>query len=62
MTDKERDELELFEARKAHAAAQSASTRTDAAAATLHRASDGIRTIVDRNGYVERFRQLLRGA
>lgn len=62
MTEKDRDELDLFEARKAQAEANFAETKVDAIVASVNRASDGVRTIVERNGYVERFRELLRGA
>lgn len=60
MTEREQDQLELFEARKAKAAAQFAVTETDAAVAAVHRSGDGIRTIVEKNGYLERFRTLFR--
>lgn len=61
MTDKDRDELELFEARRALQEANFAETQTRAIVGAARAASSGVRTIVERNGYVERFRGLLRG-
>lgn len=58
----ERDRVELVEAVKALHTAEIGAVRTDAAVATIHRASADIQTIVSRNGYVARFRELLRGA
>lgn len=63
MTEEQRDdERELNEARQARKAADKAAVKTEAVVGVLHRASDGIGVIVDRNGYLERFRELLRGA
>lgn len=54
MTDQ--DELEA--ARRALA---SKSEATEAVVATVRSASDGIRRIVEKNGYVSRFRGMIRG-
>lgn len=62
MTEKDREELELFEARRALADAQFAKVEVAAVVGAASRASAGIRTIVERNGYVERFRDLIRGS
>lgn len=63
MTEQERDdELELIEARRARKGAERSLARAAEVAGRVNSAADGIRTIVDRNGYVERFREILRGA
>lgn len=62
MTEQDEANLEIFRARKAVADAKAASVHTDATAAAVKRSSDGIRTIVEKNGYVERFRHLLQGS
>ena len=62
MTEHDEDELEIFESKKALAAARFAAVKTDATVASIHRTGEEIRSIVDRNGYVDRFRRMLRGA
>jgi hypothetical protein len=62
MTEKDEDELDIFEARKALAAAEFAETQVNAVVGAATRGSREVRTIVEKNGYVERFRELLRGA
>jgi hypothetical protein len=62
MTGKDEDELDLYEARKALADAQFAETQVGAVVGAAARNSREVRTIVEKNGYVERFRELLRGA
>lgn len=63
MTEQERDdERELNEARRARKGAERSLARADEVAGRVTSAADGIRTIVDRNGYLERFRELFRGA
>ena len=62
MTERDEDELEIFESRKALQAAKFAAVKTDAAVAEIHRTTSDVRSIVGRNGYVDRFRDLLRGA
>ena len=61
MTEREEDELDLFEARKALQEAEFAKVQTTAMIGAANRASAGIRTIVQKNGYVERFRQVIQG-
>jgi hypothetical protein len=62
VTGKDEDELDLYEARKALADAQFAETQVGAVVGAAARNSREVRTIVEKNGYVERFRELLRGA
>lgn len=61
MSEQERDRLELEASREAVHTAQIAAVQTDAAAAQIHRSSSEIQTIVDRNGYVDRFRRIIGG-
>jgi hypothetical protein len=62
MTEKDENDLDLFEVQKALADAKFAEVKTAAAVVSAHAASDGIRSIVERNGYIDRFREMLRGA
>lgn len=62
MTERDMDREELEESRKAFEQAKAANAEADSALADVHRTSLGIRVIVERNGYVDRFRQMLRGA
>lgn len=62
MVKSDDDKVEQREAEKALETAKIGAVKTDAAVATIHRANADIRAIVDRNGYVDRFRSLLRGA
>lgn len=62
MTDSDDARDDLEEARRALAAAETASVETDLAAASLARVSESIRLQVEPNGYVLRFREMLRGA
>lgn len=64
MTEHERDEeeVDLFEARKAAQAAEFATVQTDAAVAAVTRASENIQTLVGKNGYLQRFRGLFQEA
>lgn len=56
------DELELYEARKAVAAAQFAKVETDATVAYAQRVNSGVITIVRANGFVEKFRAIVQGS
>lgn len=58
MTEHDENTKEIYEARRALAEAQFSEVKTAAAVGAVKRASAGIRTIVERNGYVERFRGL----
>lgn len=62
MTERDEGRDELEESRKAVAQARASSVEADAAIEEIHRTSVGIRVIVERNGYVDRFRKVLRGA
>lgn len=62
MTERDEDREELRKAREALRTAQMSAVGADAAAAAIHRSSEEIRSIVERNGYVDRFRLMLRGA
>lgn len=61
MSEQEQDKIELEEAKRAVHTAQIAAVQTDAAAAQIHRSSSEIQAIVERNGYVDRFRRVIRG-
>jgi hypothetical protein len=61
MSEFDEDRAELERARKARLEAQSASERADKTLSELHRTSVGIRVVVERNGYVDRFREVIRG-
>lgn len=60
--DRDDDELDLNEARQALADAQFAEVQVGAVVRAARYGSEGVRTIVEKNGYVERFRALLKGA
>ena len=62
MTEKDERDRELAESRKAFQEATAKSAEADRVLEEVHRTSLGIRVIVERNGYVDRFRQMLRGA
>lgn len=61
MTEKDENELDLYEARKALQEAEFAETKVTAVVGAANRASQRVRTIVERNGYVERFRHVIGG-
>lgn len=62
MTDRDQDRADVEEARRALAAAETASVETDAAITKLTTVSEDIRRTLEPNGYVLRFRAVLRGA
>ena len=62
MTERDEDREGLEQSRKALADAKSANEETDKVLEELHRTSVGIRIVVERNGYVDRFREMIRGA
>lgn len=62
MSERDQDRADLDKAREAVVAAETASVKTDVAVASLQRANAEITSIVEPNGYVTRFRLLLRGA
>lgn len=62
MTEREEDHAEVEAAREAVRTAMRNARKTDAVLESIHRSSAEIRTIAQANGYVSRFRQVLRGA
>lgn len=62
MTERDEDQANLEKSRKALADAKTANVETDKVLEELHRTSVGIRIVVERNGYVDRFREMIRGA
>jgi len=62
MSDREEDRADLDASRRALADAKTAAVETDEIIASLTEASDNIRAVLEPNGYVNRFRMLLRGA
>ena len=62
MTEHDEDRAELIESKKALAAAKRSTAATETVAASIHRSSAEIRSAIQPNGYVARFRELLRGA
>jgi hypothetical protein len=62
MSDHENDRADVEEARRALAAAETAAIETDAVIASLAEVSSEIRRQLEPNGYVLRFRAVLRGA
>lgn len=55
------DKLEVERAKEAVHTAQVAAVQVDAAVAAIHRSSREINAIAERNGYVDRFRRMIRG-
>lgn len=62
MTKRDEDRADLDASRAAVEAARTASIQTSAAVAVLHEARDRIQNVIEPNGYVSRFREILRGA
>ena len=62
MNERDDDRADLNASRAALAAARTGAVETDAAIADLRATSDRIQSVVEPNGYVLRFRELLRGA
>lgn len=62
MNEFDDDRAELERARKARLDAASESEKADKTLDDLHRTSVGIRVVVDKNGYLTRFREMIRGA
>lgn len=58
----EEDRAELERARRARENAQAASDMATASLNELHKTSHGIRVVTAKNGYLDRFRELIRGA
>lgn len=62
MTDSEDDRAKLEEARRAVATAKTQTGEIQGLLADIHESRVAINTVVQPNGYVRRFRQILRGA
>ena len=61
MTERDEDRAELIESKKALAAARRSTAATEIVAQTIHQTGADIRSAIQPNGYVTRFRELLRG-
>ena len=62
MSEADEDRVELDTARKAVQTAKLSAVKADVVMAEIQKSSSDIRSIVERNGYVDRFRAMLRGA
>lgn len=62
MNERDEDRAELEAAREAVRTAKINAIKVDVVVDSIHRSSAEIRTIVEANGYVDRFRRVLRGA
>lgn len=62
MSEQDKDLSDLSESKQALTEARKSAVMADVAVASLHQTSTEIRIIVRENGYVTRFRELLRGA
>lgn len=62
MNERDDDRADLVAAEKALAQAKTSAIQTDAVLARLRKTSADINSVVEPNGYVFRFRELLRGA
>lgn len=60
--DRDTDAREALEAKRAIERAKLGAIRTERSVASIHQTGGEIRSIVNRNGYVDRFRAVLRGA
>jgi len=61
MSEFDPDRADLEASRRALAAARSAQAKAEESLERLHRTSRDIRVVVERNGYVDRFREMIRG-
>lgn len=61
MSEFDPDRADLEASKRALAAARAASEKAEKSLEDLHRTSVGIRIVTDRNGYVDRFREMIRG-
>lgn len=62
MNERTEDQIDLEEARAAVQTARIDAVKVDVVVAAVQKSSSDIRTLVEANGYVSRFRQVLRGA
>lgn len=61
MSDHDEDKAELEAARRALQTAKIDAIKADVVVAKIHRSSTEIQSIVERNGYVDRFRRVIIG-
>lgn len=61
MNEREQDRADLAEARAAVQAAKASAAKANEVVASIRQSSGEIRSLVEANGYVSRFRQVLRG-
>lgn len=61
MTPRDEEELDLFEARKAVAAARFEEVRTNAEIGAAQRTAASILAITEANGFLRKFRALMQG-
>lgn len=61
MLEHDEDKAEIEAAREALQTAKIAAVQADVLVTKIHRSSVEIQTIVQRNGYVDRFRQVIGG-
>lgn len=62
MSQHDKDRADLAASKKAVKAAEESTAEIDVALSAAQRTSEDIQLLVQRNGYVDRFRELLRGA
>ncbi|QDP45530.1 hypothetical protein SEA_FUZZBUSTER_46 [Microbacterium phage FuzzBuster] len=62
MSEQDDDKIELEESRRALHTAKIDAVKTDATVASIHRSTAEILSAVESNGYIDRFRRVLRGA
>lgn len=62
MSEQDKDRSDLSESKQALSEARKSAVKADVAVASLHQTTSEIRLIVKENGYVTRFRALLKGA
>lgn len=62
MSQRDRDRADLAAAKRAVKDAEQSTAEIEITIAAAHETGESIRSLVARNGYVDRFRELLRGA
>lgn len=62
MPERNEDKIDLAAAQQAVAAAKQSTAEMDVVVTSVHESAQNIRSIVEANGYVRRFRELIRGA
>lgn len=62
MSERDKDREDLAASKRAVEDAETATGEIDKILASIHRSSAAITSVVQPNGYVQRFREMLRGA